>query len=341
MQAFCLKESANPIIVEVTRGDMVESFHRGAVAVVSAGGETVAEHGDVSRRIYPRSAIKPLQAMVLVESGALERYALRDEHIALACASHSGQASHVDSIRQWLEHLGLDQTYLECGTHDSVHRETRNDMIRRGIKSNALNNNCSGKHAGFITVALHSNFPIEGYVDRAHPVQQRVLQTLEELSDESLQEGPAGLDGCGIPVTGMSLRGIAMAFARLAGTKFSSNVRRTSAERIRSAMALFPELVGGENRFCTVVPRITENLALVKVGAEGVYAGMTSDFDGLGFALKIDDGSRRAAEVAMGWQIETHCNLKQSQLLQLKPWFRPEVRTVAEKHAGVIRPALQ
>ena len=336
-----MKESANPILVEVTRGDMVESFHRGAIAVVSATGETVAEYGDISRPIYPRSAIKPLQTMVLVESGALERYALRDQHIALACASHSGQDSHVDAIRQWLELLGLDETHLECGVHESVHRATRNDMIRRGIKSTALNNNCSGKHAGFISVALHNNFPVEGYTNRTHPVQQQVFQTLEELSGESVREAPAGLDGCGIPVTGMSLRGIAMAFARMAAANFTSNTRRACVKRIRSAMAQFPELVGGENRFCTVVPAITENLALVKGGAEGMYAGMTSNCDGLGFALKIDDGSRRAAEVAMGWQIETHCNLTQSQLLRLKPWFRPEVKTVAKKHAGVVRPALQ
>ena len=320
---------------------MVESFHRGAATVVDADGKVVAQFGDISRPIYPRSAIKPLQAVVLVESGALERFALGDEHIALACASHSGQASHVELISEWLQKLGLDETDLECGIHDSVHRETRNEMIHRGIKPTPLNNNCSGKHTGFITVAVHENLPISGYIEREHPVQQRVLQTLEELTDESLHSRPAGLDGCGIPVTGISLYGIALAFARMAASEFDSKTRRTSALRIRSAMARFPELVGGENRFCTAMPRLTDNRILVKVGAEGVYAGMTSTHDGLGLALKIDDGSRRAAEIAMGWLITTYCHLERTQLAQLKPWFQPEVKTVAKKHAGIIRPALQ
>ncbi|MDE0308548.1 MAG: asparaginase [Acidiferrobacterales bacterium] len=334
-------QSANPILVEVTRGEMMESFHRGAVAVVNTDGETIAEYGDVNRPIYPRSAIKPLQAMVLVESGALERYALRDEHIALACASHSGQVTHVDSVRHWLEHLGLDETHLECGVHEPVHRKTRNEMIRQQYEPTALTNNCSGKHAGFISVALHCNLPVKGYIAREHPVQQYVLQTLEELSEESLHGRPAGLDGCGIPVTGMSLRGMALAFARLAVSDYSSEIRRTAATRIRCAMGRLPELVGGENRFCTVVPRMTESRVLVKVGAEGVYAGMTSQCDGLGFALKIDDGSRRAAEVAMGWLIEKYCNLAQAQKRQLNPWFRPQVKTVAKRHAGVIRPVFE
>ena len=245
-------------------------------------------------------------------------------------------------IRQWLEKLGLDESHLECGVHDSVHRETRNEMIRQGIKSTALNNNCSGKHTGFITVAAHDNVPIRGYVERKHPVQQRVLQTLEELTDEYLHDKPAGLDGCGIPVTGISLYGMALAFARMAASEFDSKTRRTA----RSTYSFGHGKISRtrwwrKTAFVLPYPKLTENRILIKVGAEGVYAGMTSTHDGLGMAIKIDDGSRRAAEIAMGWLITTYCKLEQAQLEQLKPWIQPEVRTVAKNHAGIIRPVLQ
>ena len=341
MSALSLKESANPVLVEVTRGDMVESFHRGAAAVVDASGKVLAQFGDITRPVYPRSAIKPLQAFVLVESGAIERFGLGDEHIALACASHSGQASHVNRVRQWLGKLGLDETHLECGTQDPADIRTRDDMILRGIRPTALNNNCSGKHAGFVTVASHDDLPIKGYIEREHPIQQRVLRTVAELTDESLHDRPTGVDGCGIPVTAISLYGTALAFARIAAGNFDTKTRRDAALRIRSAMSEFPGLVGGENRFCTAVPTLTENRVLVKVGAEGVYAGLMPEAAGLGLALKIDDGSRRAAEVAMGWLIATYCRLKPTQLDHLKSWFQPEVKTVAKNHAGIIRPALK
>ena len=333
--------AANPVLVEVTRGEMVESVHRGAAAVVNAECGPVAQFGDIRRPIYPRSAIKPLQALALVESGALERYQLDERHIALACASHSGQTMHVEMVRKWLAILGLDESNLECGAHEPAHIDTHKELIRQNISPSPAFNNCSGKHTGFLTVACHRNEPVEGYTQQAHPVQQTVIQILEELTDEPLNDRPSGLDGCGIPVTGISLYGIAQAFARMAASNFDSDSRRTATERIKSAMSSYPELVGGEYRFCTHIPKATQNHVLVKVGAEGVYAGMALGDEKLGFALKIDDGSRRAAEVAMGWLISSYCGLGNAQLHNLKPWFEPEISTVAKKHAGIIRPALQ
>ena len=214
-------------------------------------------------------------------------------------------------------------------------------LIREGIEANSLHNNCSGKHAGFITVAKHNDEPIKGYVKRSHPVQQSVLKVLQELTEEPLQARPFGTDGCGIPVVGISLHGIASAFGKLASGNFDSIARQSSAHRICSAMAEFPELVGGENRFCTAVPLATHGRVLIKVGAEGMYAGMTVESNPLGFALKIDDGSRRAAEVAMGWLISKFCDLGAEMADELKPWFQPEVKTVGNMSAGVILPSIQ
>ena len=338
---YLLNNSANPILVEVTRGDMVESFHRGAAAVVGQNDQEVAAYGNVDSPIYPRSAIKPLQAIVLAESGALQNFHLSNEHIALACASHSGQSMHVDRVRYWLDTIGLDETALHCGTHAATHRNTRLAMIREQKEPNALYNNCSGKHAGFLTVAVHNNEPVAGYTERSHPVQQRVLKLLQDLTGEAVKSNAAGIDGCGIPVVGMSLRGIARAFAKIASADFISPNRRQAAIRIKNAMAVHPDLVGGDNRFCTAVPLAVKSRVLVKVGAEGVYAGMTTDDNPIGFALKIDDGSRRAAEVAAGWVITKFCNVDTALLASLNLWFRPIVRNVANKQVGVIRPSLQ
>ena len=328
---------ANPILVEVTRGGMVESVHRGAAAVFDAQGRQVAAFGDIERLIYPRSAIKPLQAIVFAESGALESFGFGDQQIALACASHSGESGHVDGVLGWLNRLGLDETVLECGAHFPAHRQSRITMARAGLKATSAHNNCSGKHAGFISVARHQGEPVAGYVKLNHPVQQRVLQVLQELTEEVLHDRPCGLDGCGIPVVGMSLRGIAQGFVQLAHRQFESNKRRIAAERICRAMAEHPWLVGGTDRFCSAVPLATSGRVLIKVGAEGVYAGMTTGANPLGLALKIDDGSRRAAEVAMGWLITKFCRLEQSEIDRIRPWTQPEVKTVANKLAGVVR----
>ena len=317
---------------------MVENFHRGAAVVVDRNGEIVAAYGNINRPIYPRSAIKPLQAMVFAQSGAMRRFNLSHQHLALACASHSGQDVHVDAVRSWLIQVGLNESALKCGAHEARHDATRRFMIQQGQEANALHNNCSGKHAGMITVAVYNDLPIEDYTARSHPVQQRVLKTLSELTNEPVENRPAGLDGCGIPVVGISLEGIALGFARIANGQFDSNSRRDAADKIRTAMKQFPLLVGGDDRFCTLIPGLTSRKVLVKAGAQGVYAGMTVNSNRLGFALKIDDGSGLAAEVAMGWLITKYANLSDEEILSLKPWFEPSLRTIAKKPAGVILP---
>ena len=333
-----MNHPVNPVLAEVLRGEMVESFHRGAAVVCDAAGTIVDEAGDITRPIYPRSAIKPLQAMTLVQCGAVEHFGLSNREIALACASHSGEQKHVDAIRKWLGKIDVSESSFECGSQPSSHRTTRIDMIRNGLTPGAIYNNCSGKHAGFMTIAKLKGEPIEGYTDRSHPVQQRVLATVEELTGEAISTQIGGLDGCGIPVVGISLLAIARAFAFMVSGNFKLSSQAMAAQRIIAAMTQFPDLVGGENRFCTVVPNITRGQILIKVGAEGVYAGMTTGTRRLGFALKIDDGSRRAAEVAIGAVIRKHCNLAPQDLVQLQPWLVPNVKTVAGKQAGNIRP---
>ncbi len=297
-----LARAANPVLVETTRGAMVESRHRGAFAVVDAEGRVVAGAGDTERPIYARSAIKPLQAIPLVESGAAEAFGLGDEEIALACASHRGEPRHVEAVTAWLARIGYSVADLECGTHLPSSPAALAELLGARGAPHAAHNNCSGKHSGFLTLARHLGLPTQGYIRFEHGVQQRVLGTLESMIGLDLGAAPRGVDGCGIPVLGVPLGKLALAMARLADPADQPEPRQAACARIRSAMAAEPFMVSGTGQFCTRVISETAGRALVKTGAEGVYCGALTGAGsgaGLGIALKIDDGAGRAAEVAM------------------------------------------
>ncbi len=280
----------NPILVEITRGPLVESIHRGSIAIADAEGVIRFALGDIQSPVYPRSSLKPIQALPLVESGAAEAFGLSDEDVALACASHSGEPMHTERVAAWLERIGCSERDLACGPQPPRYEPALEAMIRRGDKPTRLHNNCSGKHTGFLTVARHWNIATAGYERIDHPVQQAVATLLRELS--GVDELPWGVDGCAAPNFALPLGGFARALAKLAGG------RTLGAVRILRSMVAHPELVGGTGRACTVLMRAAAGRAAVKTGAEGVYAGIVPE-RGLGIALKIEDGATRAAETAI------------------------------------------
>ncbi len=331
--------SANPIVVEVSRGTMVESRHRAAVAVVDATGAVVRAWGDVHQPVYGRSALKPLQALPLVESGAADRYGLEAAELALACASHSGEPRHVDLVTGWLSRIGCGVHDLECGSHPPFHEASAEALMLCGRKPDARYNNCSGKHAGFLTTARHLGEPTQGYIRHEHPVQQRVIGALEQLTGLRLGEAPRGTDGCGIPVIGIPLGHIAMAMARLADPgDHLPPARAAAAKRILAAMAAEPFFVAGTGRFCTRVMEVAGAKVVLKTGAEGVYTAALPML-GLGVALKIDDGAGRAAEVAMG-QILRHLDvLDADEDKALAEAFTAPINDRAGRETGGIRPA--
>ncbi|OFX12906.1 MAG: hypothetical protein A2516_03960 [Alphaproteobacteria bacterium RIFOXYD12_FULL_60_8] len=273
----------NPILVEVTRGPLVESFHRGAYALVDAQGRVIRAVGDIDRPIYPRSALKPLQALALIESGAAEAFGVSGEEIALACGSHSGQDIHVEKVGAWLKRLGLSADDLECGASEPVDAGAKKALVRRGEAPTALHHNCSGKHAGFLTVARHLKVPTRNYIDPEHPVQQLVLQHITTMTG-AIPHSPCGCDGCGVPTWAMPLSALALGMARLA-----------DKPSIITAMQTHPFLVAGRGRFDTDVMTAHPNL-VVKGGAEGVLCALIPE-QGLGLAIKVDDGGLRAASV--------------------------------------------
>lgn len=288
----------NPVLVEITRGETVESRHRGAAVVVDADGKVVARWGDTDRPVYPRSAIKPMQALPLVESGAADAVGLGDAEIALACASHGGESRHVALVRAWLDRLGLAESDLECGPQTPTHAPAADALVRAGRQAGALHNNCSGKHAGFLTLAAHLGAPTRRYVDAGHPTQQAWRRTLAELSGADLEAAPAGIDGCSIPTLALPLPALALAAARFATGADLMPARAAACARIRRAIAADPFLIAGTGRFCTRAIEAGGGRFLVKGGAEGVSIAMLPG-PGLGIALKIDDGAGRAADAAM------------------------------------------
>ncbi|MGZ6008524.1 MAG: asparaginase [Rhizomicrobium sp.] len=287
---------ANPVLVELTRGAMVESVHRGSIAIMDADGALRLALGDVETPVYSRSSLKPMQALPLVESGAAEAFGLSDEEVALACASHSGEPMHTERIAAWLARLGLSENDLACGAHASRYEPLAEAMIRRGEKPTRIFNNCSGKHTGFLTVARHWDIATNGYEQATHPVQQAVAAALRELSDAT--DLPFGIDGCAAPNFATSLTEFARAAARMAAPDKLAKERAAASRRLLSSMIAHPELVSGTGRACAILMRGCNGRAAVKAGAEGFYAGWIPTA-GLGIAIKIDDGAGRASETAM------------------------------------------
>jgi L-asparaginase II len=289
---------SNPILIEVLRGTMVESRHCGAAVIADTEGSVVAAWGDIERPVYARSAIKPLQALPLIETGAADRFELGDDEIALACASHSGEPEHVQYVERWLARIGLTPDDLECGPHAPFNEEASVTLLRGSTTASALHNNCSGKHTGFLTTAVHLGVATRGYIQPDHPVQRYWQEVLAQMSGTDLAPAPAGIDGCGIPVRGLSLRATASAMAQLAAPIRLAPARAAAAARVLRAMAHAPFMVAGSGRFCTEVMRHAGTQVVVKTGAEGVYVAALPGKQ-LGIALKIDDGAARAATLAV------------------------------------------
>lgn len=288
----------DPVLVEVTRGGIAESVHRGALAVFDADGRAVLALGDIERPVFPRSAVKALQALPLVESGAAERFALTDQEIALACASHSGEPAHVGAAAAMLGKAGRDMHCLECGAHWPSREPVLRALAASGGEASALHNNCSGKHAGFICLAVHEGDDPKGYIQPDHPVMRRVSAALGEMTGFDLAKTACGTDGCSIPTFAIPLRNLAIGFARFGTGQGLAPDRAKAAARIRAAVAAAPFFVAGTDRFDTDVMGALGARAFTKTGAEGVYCAALPEA-GLGIALKIDDGAGRGAEVVM------------------------------------------
>jgi L-asparaginase II len=317
----------NPVLVEVVRGACVESIHRGAACVVDDAGSVVESWGDIDALICPRSSLKPLQALALLESGAASASHVTDAELALACASHSGESEHVARVKAWLQRLGLSADDLACGAHPPSNASADAQLIREGRAPSALHNNCSGKHTGFLCCALHMGATTRGYVAPEHPVQQKAAAVIGQITGFSLRNAPVVIDGCSAPNWFMPLRALALGWARLG-----------AITPIVDAMKAHPFLVSGSGRACAHFIRALAGRGIVKTGAEGVYAAALPERK-LGVAIKIDDGAGRAASIALAAVLD-HLGAFRTDASDIVASLRETPTTAwAGAHTGVIRAA--
>lgn len=338
MQTYTRERNmTNPILVEVIRGAVVESRHRGAVAVADAAGRTVFSLGDIAVPVFPRSAIKALQALPLVEEGAADRYGFGDEELALACASHSGEPAHVAGVERMLAKTGLAASALRCGVHWPMAQDAAAAAARAGGPS-SLHNNCSGKHAGFLCLACAMDADTADYFRPEHPVQSSVRAVLEDLIGVTLGREVCAIDGCSVPTWAVPLGRLAQGFAKF-GTGHGLAPRRArAAARLREACVRQPWFVAGTGRFCTEIMQRFGARVFVKTGAEGVYCGALPE-QGLGIAIKCDDGAGRAAQAIMAAVIARFLPLDAAERAALEPLIRPVLRNWNGFEVGAIRTA--
>jgi L-asparaginase II len=308
--------------VDQIRGGVVESRHTIHAAVVDREGRLVARANDPEHVTFWRSAAKPFQAIPLIADGVVEHFKITTAELALCCASHSSEPGHVALVRDLLAKVGCSERDLLCGAHPPLSERVAQDYATRGVRLTAVHSNCSGKHAGMLALARHHGWPTELYTRLDHPVQQRLLSEVAEWTGVERSRIGTATDGCGVVCYALPLRNMAVAYARLASTPHS-------ALRIVEAMLRHPELVAGEGRLCTEMMRAHPSRVVVKVGAEGVYCGLLTR-EGLGIALKVEDGHKVAAGLAMAAVLAELGLLPQPLRLVSHPTMNTSGETVGE-----------
>ena len=326
---------ANPIIVEVTRGGIVESRHRGSYSICNAGGHELAKAGDTTRAVFPRSAIKAFQALTMVEAGVADRFGFTNTEIALACSSHGGEPAHVETARSMLKKIGLDEAAYSCGAHWPSNEDAAHNLARVQDHPGQIHNNCSGKHAGMLGLAKQLGAPVEGYVQRDHPVQQAVGRVIGEMCGVRVGDVPCGIDGCSVPTWAIPLQALATGFARFATGEGLGAERKSACQKIISAVRAHPFMIAGTGRFCTEAMQAVPDV-FVKTGAEGVFCGCVPA-SGIGIALKCDDGATRAAECLMAHLLVMHGGLTAGSAAKLRRFAHMPVVNRAGINVGEVR----
>lgn len=330
----------NPVVVRVRRAGVVESVHRGAWCLVDASGAVLAGTGHVEHPVFVRSSVKSLQVLPLLESGAAERYQFGDAELALALASHSGEAVHTAQVAATLERLGLDVRHLRCGPHAPMDEGARAELRARGESPSALHNNCSGKHAAFLALAKHLDVPLEAYLAPTSRGQELVRAALAELAGVERATLVPGLDGCSAPTYRLPLRALATAFARLTNPAALARERRAYAERLTRVAGAHPVLIGGSRkRIDTELLRASHGRLFPKIGAEAVHVvGVVGG--GRALALKLDDGGERALPVLVLGLLEALELATPAELEALAPWRERRLHNFAGLEVGNLEPVL-
>ncbi len=336
-------------LVEATRGEIVESVHYGAFCVVDREGHLLASVGNPDWVTYPRSSLKPLQALAFIEEGGAQAYGLSDEEIAILCGSHAGTAQHVAVLQSMHQKIGIAETDLACGVHWPYDTKTREAMKLAGQEPTVLNHNCSGKHTGMLAFARLRGYATHNYLERAHPVQVAIRETLGEMAGMDPDQMPVGIDGCSAPVYGVPMVKMALAVAKLADPMQLEAPRREACRRITAAMMSHPVMVAGPEQFDTDVMTAARGKVFSKGGAEGylilgVMPGVVGDSSpGMGIAIKISDGDARGrARASVGLTLLAALGvLTQEELDQLDAYGNVTIKNWRELPVGEVRPVFE
>lgn len=310
-------------LVEVVRGNLVESLHRGDLAVVDYTGRMLYSVGEPRTKVsFIRSASKPVQAIPILTSGAADRYQFTDCELAVFCASHSAEPVHVNTVLSILEKVGLTQSALQCGSHLPFNKEAANELLRNQQEASEVHCNCSGKHSGMLALAQHMGWDVSNYLQVEHPVQQAMRQSMATFAGMDKDDIAIGIDGCGVPVFGLPVYNMALAWAQLTRPEQLDDANASAAKRITAAMTACPTLVAGTGRLCTGLMTHLNGRLVAKSGAEGVYcAGILEQ--GIGIAVKIEDGNGRATGPAVIDTLRQMGFLTDTDLANLKEFHNP------------------
>ncbi|WP_019414013.1 asparaginase [Paenisporosarcina sp. TG20] len=325
------------ILVKVTRGDLVESIHRGHIAVVNANGELLYGVGNPDEVIYARSSMKPLQSIPIVETGAADNFNFDQADLSITCASHNGEEQHTVKVQSILDRAELSISDLQCGTHNPRWPDTYEALIKRGGEVTPIYNNCSGKHSGMLVTAKHMNETTIDYYKLDHPVQKRIIEAISELTEVPVAEIEIGIDGCGLPVHGMPLKNVALGFAKMADSRSLPTKRQEAVNKITTAMMEEPELIGGTDHFCTDFMRILDGRMFAKDGAEGVFC-IGDKETGIGIAIKIEDGNVRATYPVAIEVLSQLGLLSDLQKKQLRKYHYPQLLNARKEQIGELSP---
>jgi len=329
------------VLVHVMRGGFIESRHYGDLAVVDRAGKLLYSVGNSRHFTFWRSAAKPFQTIPFVEAGGIERYHISDEELAFMTASHGGEERHVEIIRKLLHKLDLSEENLDCGSSAPMYTKAAAHILRSGDSYKAVHNPCSGKHSAMLALTALLELPNENYILPNHPIQKKMLETIAQSCDMPVEDVTVAIDGCGVPVFGMGIDKMALAYARFSKPEgLFSDERSKSLRKILYAMTNYPYYVAGTGRLDTALMEVTKGKIVAKLGAEAVYCIGIVD-EGIGICLKIDDGGYRAIDPAI-IEILIQLNLlTNEELEQLKDRWMPQLKNHRNEKIGELKPVFK
>jgi len=321
------------IVAKVYRGSIVDLTHIGHIAVVNHKGKILYEYGDAKRVTYIRSSAKPIQALVALESGAVDAYNISEKELALFCASHNGEEIHTNSVKNILKKANLNIEFLQCGTHSSLNSEVAKDLEKKGIVLNSSNSNCSGKHSGMLVGANYLKEDLKSYLDIKHPVQQRILETLSQICEYKKEDIVIGIDGCGVPVHALPLYKFAHGIAKLTKPELFDTKQSKNVKRITDAMISHPYMVAGKDRLCSDLMKVCKGKLFAKLGADGYYAvGIIGK--GIGLTFKIEDGKIPIVEALAVHTLYKLGYINKEEFNKLEKYHKIEVKNHRKEIVG-------